>query len=871
MNADHTNPPSTPSTDAATGLSSAPGDQHHHAPADSQAGDGILNTLADLENRVSSLKQLHAQSTARTAELLKKESDLARRESALAEREGALHTREHGLADRESGIEQRLADSRRVAEEIEQQQRQMSTLEATLEDQRRQIAEIREQLEKDTAALDERAQQNTDRERHAQEHERKAHDLERETQRKRDEIDALQAGLTHEKTRLAGREQELASREKHAAETERDAELTRENRMAELETWAAAQRKLIDGSAAELSARRAELERQEKDLAERARQLVERENALDRRETDLDHRMKQVSEQNARMTAQTSRLERMEEEHRTRETQIADERARLSTLESELSALKGEFDERRSAFEHEVDVTRSSLQKREEQVGSLETTIRTQQEEIKDRLDELDRERAKIVEQQRTLMAQAQSEHNGAGAISSGRLEMLQIQIGEANALRAAAEEELAQARSECQNLQQRLTELQQSGDRADLEAEISKRDHAIMVLRERLQELQTAHAALKEKSAAASSPAGDSSEAQPRNGKSRTHTPSTSNNNSSSDPRVARWLATRRKRLARYKALLQQQARKVMSAQAGLQKRHSECEQILAQRQKLSTAAQELAKREKRIANAKARSGAFVGILCATITIGVLGLLSWQVAQRIFPGQYIARATIKADAHGRQATNEELNAWQDYHEELVTNPQYFEVSAERMNRRGIVTLSRAADLSAKLKKDLYVQSAEPGELTLEIKEEGSGRAEMVLDTLVTALKSVSDASREQRSQDLGVTIVSAAVSEQRPLNEKTLMGYAGGIFGGAILAVGLFGTLIWSRLISSKRRFDQSQAVEEALSDVDWASLEQSLKRSTAGESPLSRIPQHAQPSAAPTAAPSKPAAQAKKKKDRN
>ncbi len=41
---------------------------------------------------------------------------------------------------------------------------------------------------------------------------------------------------------------------------------------------------------------------------------------------------------------------------------------------------------------------------------------------------------------------------------------------------------------------------------------------------------------------------------------------------------------------------------------------------------------------------------------------------------------------------------------------------------------------------------------------------------------------------------------------------------------------------LVWSRLVNAKKKFDQSLAVEEALSEVDWDGLEQSVRRASDG-----------------------------------
>ena len=106
------------------------------------------------------------------------------------------------------------------------------------------------------------------------------------------------------------------------------------------------------------------------------------------------------------------------------------------------------------------------------------------------------------------------------------------------------------------------------------------------------------------------------------------------------------------------------------------------------------------------------------------------------------------------------------------------------------------------------------------------------------LDTLITAVKSVSDASRDQRPDDLGLTIAQAATAGAEPFVDQQLER-AGALLGGGALAVGLFGLVVWNRLARAKNKFKHAQAVEAALNEVDWATMEQAMKRPTGAASP--------------------------------
>lgn len=750
----------------------------------SGASDDVLHSLADLEARLDGLKRLHAQTALRAVEQRSREELLAQRERELA--------------DRERRVVERDEQWQRTADEVREQQARLADLERMLEEQRLEMQAVRERLEADTQRADAREQQSIERE--------------RTLAARHESLAEAEAQVRSEQARLAVHESAIAKRERTVA----DAEVQLRTQRADLEKTARQQ----NHERAEAERFRAwereqneALNAREAELRDRAAGIEAREQTLDQRQAALDEREKSIHEREAEAerliaeaTARSERSAALSEQIGERESALLAEMERLDAARTELESQRVELEAARTRLHNDEETSRASLEAREAEVRAIETDLARRRDEIDSVRDQIERERAAVAEQQRTLIEQSRSEDESS-AISTGRLEVLQIQIGEANARRAAAEAELAQLREEISELREGLRTARESPDRENLEREIAKRDHAILKLRERLSEFQAA----LERAKSATAPAGGSAAGSPA-------------------------LKTRRNRLSVYKSLLQQQARKIVAAQTALQKRHAECEQILQQRGRLAAAAQDLARRERRIESSKARSTALVAVLALSLSTGVLALLSWQITLRVWPGVYVARASIEADTHGRSVDPTQLDAWRRYHEDLVANPQFIDAAAERLNRRGYPSLGRGPDLAAKLRKDLYVQSADDGQLLLELRETGSDRCQAVLDTIVTTLKSVSEAGRDQRTEDFGVAIVQAARTSDRPVNEQTLMGYAGGLLAGGLLAVGLFGGLVWSRLAGSKRRFEQSQAVEEALSAVDWEAMEKSMREAGTG-----------------------------------
>jgi hypothetical protein len=270
-----------------------------------------------------------------------------------------------------------------------------------------------------------------------------------------------------------------------------------------------------------------------------------------------------------------------------------------------------------------------------------------------------------------------------------------------------------------------------------------------------------------------------------------------------------------RRARLSNYKGLLQAQARKIVQAQAGLAKRHAECDQLMAQRGKLSLAAAELQRREQAVARAKARSSAAAIVFYCAVSLAVLSGLSWAIAKQVAPATYTARTVIEADARGRAVTEEQLAQWQQYHESMLKDPQLMEVAAERLQRRGITSVGTAPALRQTITQDLFAQSAGPGSLTIELKGAGAQKTSDILETFVTTLVSTSNASRGQRTDGIATAITKPAASDAEPLSNSRLE-YTLGILGGGAVVFGASGLMICSRLQKAKIRMESAGALEE-------------------------------------------------------
>lgn len=777
-------------------------------------GGEIFQTLSELESRLSGLKKLHEQHTRREAAIVQREQDLARREAEQRVKNDTLERQRAEV----SGAWKEL---RREQGELQLERSQLAELVAQSDRRAGEASERLARAAEAEAAIVVKLKAAEDREAASLERERTASESAARVQ-------AAEAALREREARVEEGERRAAEVEAQFAENQRRAEELRTQ--GEL---AAAARVEAEALRTELEAsRRAESEAQrehEQRRAELERELESRQDELRRQGEELRRERANVEEQSRALAAKAAdfetsaihagRIEELELQlgeavnaRTAREQELSTVQGELASLRRELEGANNELERARSAAE---DIRRSAgastgkleaeLEEARERAAKSEDALREVLTRSESSLSALKAEVERLRAQAGERDAEIATLREQASAASTNT-----AALNELEARASTLEGELEAARAQNAELLERQRVLEQAAANKPAAAtpeEIAKRDQAIVLLKQRFDEARALNQDLQARLEQAE--------------------------------RAGAGQATgvgvpplRRERLRRYKALLQSQARKIVTAQNALQKRHADAELVLAQRQKIASAAAELSRVEKRINSGRARTGAAALTLYCTATLAVLAVLSWGVARQIWPGTYAVRAVVQAEAGGRKPTPEELKAWQEYHEQLVKDPRLVELAAERMNRRGIEDLGTAPALHARLNKDLYTQSSGQGSLTVELRGEGASKTAIELDTYITALKTVADTTREQRSTPLTTVIAQAATPDPSPMKSDHLTKAAMLLAGGAA-GVGLFGVAVWSRLARSKRKFEQAEAVEAALDEVDWATLEKTIVKS--------------------------------------
>lgn len=209
-----------------------------------------------------------------------------------------------------------------------------------------------------------------------------------------------------------------------------------------------------------------------------------------------------------------------------------------------------------------------------------------------------------------------------------------------------------------------------------------------------------------------------------------------------------------------------------------------------------------------------------------------MLGLLSWIVAGQFVQPVYAARAVLAAQQRATNPNPAELEGWQTFHVDLLTDPRLLDRVAERMERRGIADLAHPARLAAALESSLVWTSTAPGRLELELRGPGAERTLRALDTYVSTLVAEANTARSRRA-DAAVTVVESQprlggepIEDRRPI-------YAGvGLAVSSLLAVG-FWSVIWRRLSKAQSVFEQADRLDQLLEERRWVDpIEQLINR---------------------------------------
>lgn len=763
------------------------------APRGKAGNDAVLRALAEVEQTLARLKQVRAE---------------------RAEAEAAFKAE---IAERDAREQELKAASERAAVELEEARARVGALEAEL-DQFRALEEsacgrLEQELEDAVAARAALAERVTVLEGQVREAGEARERLEAELARAegaRAELESVRAAeqelrrgfdeLQERVTSLAGQVEELgreAERWKgEAGAAAEEAERLRARASAleeELLSARDASGGQVEALRAEAAGARARVSELEAALDEQRRAAAEKRSEAEESLRNAEILAAKVGEQEQRIGELGEALDAARRDSAALQEGEDSAAARLAGLSAELEQSRGECARLRA----DCDAALEAAAESERRAAAAEAAATADAAQARERLE---RELGE---------ARAQVEELRAGADADGslkeELQSLRARLGgleaERSALvgeRDAGREELEARRLEIESLHEKLERAAEQ--LVALQGELAERDERMAVGGDEQAEIARLRGELETARAQAAA------SAQELGG--------------GGDP--AR-LALRRARLARARRLLRERSGQFNRATAMLSDRVRQCDELIARRRELVQAREIIEKTHRKVVGSRARSSAAAVIFFAVGLLVVLAGASWAVVSQFFPATYAASAVLSADFRGVTPGAGEAEGWQEFHEQLLFDPQLMGRVAERMRQRGFEDLAAPAAVKVKLEQDLTWSGPEPGKLVLELRGPGREATTRMLDTYVTTLEVEANALRQKRTDSAQTIVAERArvgtepVFDDRPA--RAAIGLAGAVGVSLLLWVG-----IWRRMVKSKQAFENSTQIDHLLEDARWA-----------------------------------------------
>jgi len=542
----------------------------------------------------------------------------------------------------------------------------------------------------------------------------------------------------------------------------------------------------IDRRAAEFAAKMSSVDAERARVAARESELREREEASEKKEAELKRRMEEAE-------ARLASIEARESELADRDTALCD---RAQTIEERASTLH-EQDSTIADRAQTVDERARALEEAERENAALRQELEAEREKLREAAQKLKQERAALAEMKSMAL------ENSDRSLEERERELAQMHASiemERERLEDQWREFEAQKQSMLDGSAPALTTFEQQQRFEDRERELEEARSAVEAERERLEtmtdQLRSERANVKRERS--------SVEVQRDRGAAMEAM-------SAAMDRTIEECRVRRERLRRVRIALREREEKLNKAREVIRGRHKECERVLAMRDRVSRAQEELETQRAVIERRANRYSAVGALMKLTIAIAILGGLSWAVADRVAPTTDLVRATIAAQSADGALDAESAQTWAAYCASLATDPRLIEEASERFRQRGVEELSNPGAVKSYLDSSLDIDQLTPGELGIAIQGEGVAATQRVLETYLAAFVSIANDARGLRADQMAPVVRSRPAASGPPLRDDRLL-WAGVMWGGSTLLLMMIGWALWSKLASSARRSSEME-----------------------------------------------------------
>ncbi|MBS0190265.1 MAG: hypothetical protein U0573_05080 [Phycisphaerales bacterium] len=568
------------------------------------------------------------------------------------------------------------------------------------------------------------------------------------------------------------------------------------------------ERKLIETKLAEVQSR---LMDRETELSTREHELAETRTAFEQKENEIAALREQVRVNHEEARQATADLATLRSEFEARAKDQAEAEAARKAESDKSKTLAAELD----AFATELQTLQADLEREKQDLQSQRSAVLAGADKIKARETEL-----AALEQREAAIAAREAEL----VQQSARLDEQRKNI-EAQGERSDQETQ-GRLRAACEEAEQLRSDLERVARRCAAQEEVLAEYEQLLAV-----ERSHVHTLTESICSSDSDPQqlkADLAElkrclANEREIRAKLERQATQPVNVRQPGAPAPVSALRLKRLKRCRAILREQVGKVRKASEVLARRFEQCEQVLAQRAQLAAVKRQLDVGAATLARRQAGRKAGVLVLSVVTTLAILGALSWAVVGQVMPGTFAARAELVADGRGRELSDAEFDEWKHSLEASLAEPQFIDLVADRMKRRGYESLGTAVAVRALFADALAHESPSPGTLNLELRLPGAERATRSLDIIATTLASEANAARERRADGAVTLIKTAAVAGERPVEDQRLLHSAILLACSTVVTFGL-GGLAWRSLSKAKHDFEFGTQIDGVLDEAKWA-----------------------------------------------
>lgn len=664
--------------------------------------------------------------------------------------------------------------------------------------------------------------------------------------------------LEHERHELECRKREIEAKsenlrewENHLASREASVEADA-TRLFDEHEKVASQHQAIEDAQRELDARREELRVQIQDL-QRAKE------ELDRRETDANHhhvdnQQHESHDHDNEMQSLKSRLTQVEGERDWANSAMEDLRQQRISLQAELEEVQSKLEEQGATSTNDLTPERAAELDRlrlvneglEGRVAELEIALSESRKgpspndslarEIEAKQDELESCLQQIRdlegrETERANVAQQLREQEEALAARDARITELESEIREVKMAREAA---VAQLRAELATAQNEIP----GSVKEELEIarhDVAEREEAITRLSNHIRTLQSAASETR----AAAQQADESYRTQIQSLREETERRVEEARREGEEAGRAsvppvpigptEEQILRRQRLQNYRQALSRRRNKLQMQRAKVKDAATKVRNLDGTRQTLVDFHQTLEKMERRMvrrwARPKATTHAFMLLLMVMLVAGT----SYFGVMEFWPVPYVVNATVDAKGDpGVPLNQDQRDAWQSVHEQMIMSEQILDATSERLRQRGLIEMANREVLDEHLAERLSHNSTEPGKITFHLTGSNSGETTRLLETYLLAFMSESNAGRSLRTDRAKTRILTPATLDPVPIEDPRLI-YAGYTFGGSLAAVCLLMMVFYMRLTNVKKVLDiDDDLFTPMLDDGEWERISQ-------------------------------------------